>query len=260
MCELYAINSRWPVRANAGLAEFFGDSPYHPHGWGLAWYEGTHKDARFQLHKEPITAVDSNYLSYLLDEPIRANRLVAHIRNATRGIMSFENCHPFIGRDMSGRRWVIAHNGTILNDELLSGYDQWIEGQTDSEQVVLYLMDLIDEATQRVGHDLDFGGRFNVLSQVMDTLSDFNKLNLVLDDGEYTYVHTNTVQDTLFVRRGANVATFCTRPLGDGNGWEPVPHCRLLAYREGQCVQVGHNHAKAFDDKLYLRILAMEGR
>ena len=92
MCELYAIDSKWPVRANAGLAEFFEDSPFHPHGWGLAWHEGT----RFQLHKEPLTAVDSNYLAYLLDEPIRAERLVAHIRNATRGVASFENSHPCI--------------------------------------------------------------------------------------------------------------------------------------------------------------------
>ena len=202
MCELYAIDSKRPVRANAGLAEFFEDSPYHPHGWGMAWREGT----RFQLHKEPLTAVDSNYLAYLLDEPIHAEHLIAHIRNATRGVVSFENCHPFIGRDMTGRRWVIAHNGTILNNGLLTGYDQWIEGQTDSEQVVLFLMDLIDEATTRIGRALDFDERFVVLSRAMDTLSDFNKLNLIIDDGEFTYAHTNTKQHTLFVRQGANAA------------------------------------------------------
>lgn len=254
MCELYAIDSKRPVRANAGLAEFFQDSPYHPHGWGLAWSEGT----RFQLHKEPLTAMDSNYLACLLDESIRANRLIAHIRNATRGVVSFENCHPFIGRDMTGRRWVIAHNGTILNNGLLTGYDQWIEGQTDSEQVVHFFMDLIDEATQRIGRTLDFGERFVVLSHAMDALSDFNKLNLVIDDGDYTYVHTNTVQHTLFVRQGTSTAYFCTRPLADGEGWKPVPQCRLLAYQKGRLVRVGHTHGRSFDDRLYLRILAME--
>ena len=254
MCELYAIDSKRPVRANAGLAEFFEDSPYHPHGWGMAWREGT----RFQLHKEPLTAVDSNYLAYLLDEPIHAEHLIAHIRNATRGVVSFENCHPFIGRDMTGRRWVIAHNGTILNNGLLTGYDQWIEGQTDSEQVVLFLMDLIDEATTRIGRALDFDERFVVLSRAMDTLSDFNKLNLIIDDGEFTYAHTNTKQHTLFVRQGAHAAYLCTRPLADGAGWKPVPQCRLVAYRDGRIVRIGPSHGNSFDDKLYLRILAME--
>lgn len=255
MCELYAIDSRQTLRANAQLRTFFQDSPYHPHGWGLAWHEGDD----LQIHKEPLTAVDSNYLRYLLDDPIRCERLVAHIRNATRGVMSFENCHPFLGRDMSGRRWVIAHNGTILNDGLLAGYDQWIVGDTDSEQVVLFLMDLIDEATLRIGRTLDFDERFVTLARAMRTLSDFNKLNLVIDDGEYTYVHTNTVQHTLFVRQTAQAAFFCTRPLEGSEGWEPVPQCRLIAYKEGRMARIAPSHARSFDDGLYLRLLAAEG-
>jgi len=252
MCEILAINSRHVVRANRLLREFFADSPYHPHGWGLAWYERE----RFTLNKEPLTAVDSNFLNYLLDEPVRAQRLIAHIRNATRGVMSFQNCHPFVGMDMLGNRWVIAHNGTIFNDGLLTGYDQWIEGNTDSEQVVLFLLDLIDEATQRIGRKLSFEECFVVLSQAMDKLSDFNKLNLAIDDGEYTYVHTNTETPTLYVRQTLSTAFLCTRPLGTGEGWKPVPQCRLIAYKDGQMVRIGPSHGHSFNDDLYLRMLA----
>ena len=254
MCELFAINSRHLVRANRRLREFFQDSPYHPHGWGLAWYEGK----RLQYHKEPLTAVDSNYLRHLLEEPVRANRLVAHIRNATRGVTSFQNCHPFIGRDTQDQRWVIAHNGTMLNPGLLVGYDQWIEGDTDSEQVVLFLMDLINEASSRAGHALDRDERFVVLSNAMASLSDFNKLNLVIDDGECTYVHTNTVQHTLFMRQMAGTAFFCTRPLDDGTDWEPVPQCRLISFKDGRMRRIAPSHGRLFDDELYIRMLAAE--
>ena len=252
MCEIFAINSRQAVRANRMLREFFSHSPYHPHGWGLAWYD----DERFFLHKEPLTAVDSNFLRCLLDDPIRTQHLVAHIRNATRGVMSYENCHPFVGSDMLGGRWVIAHNGTIFNDGLLTGYDQWIEGNTDSEQVVLFLLDLIDEATQRIGRKLSFDERFVVLSRAMHTLSDFNKLNLAIDDGEYTYVHTNTEQPTLYERRTTNAVFLCTRPLDGYEGWRPVPQCRLIAYKDGRMVRMGPAHEHSFTDELYLRMLA----
>lgn len=252
MCELFGIDARYTMRANAQLRTFFEDSPYHPHGWGLAWHEG----ATTQLHKEPLTAVDSNYLSHLLDEPIRCERLIAHIRNATRGATTYQNCHPFLSTDVSGRRWIIAHNGTILNDGLLTGYDQWIEGTTDSEQVMRFLVDLIEEATTRIGRSLDFGERFVVLSGAMERLSDFNKLNLLIDDDEYTYVHTNTVQDTLFVRQTASAAIFCTRPLEGFDGWQPVPHCRLVAYKHGHMERIAPSHGHAFDNDVYLRMLA----
>ena len=59
-------------------------------------------------------------------------------------------------------------------------------------------MDLLNEALLRKGSDLDFSERFVVLSHALASLSVENKLNLVLNDGTYTYVHTNTVRDTLF--------------------------------------------------------------
>ena len=48
MCELYAINSRRPVRANEHLRTFYRDSVQRPHGWGLSWRDG----ASVHLHKE----------------------------------------------------------------------------------------------------------------------------------------------------------------------------------------------------------------
>ena len=247
MCELYAINSRRPVRANDHLRLFFRDSVHHPHGWGLSWREGE----RVLLHKEELRALDSNYLSLLLDEPVRSAHVVAHIRNATKGTLAYNNCHPFVRRDQMGRRWVVAHNGTILDDRLTSCYEAFAAGDTDSEQVVIYLIDELDDLIERTGAPLTFGERFVVLSHAVEELSRSNKLNLVIDDGTYTYVHTNTVEPTLYARVSGGAVHVCTRPLDDGGAWEALPQNRLIAYREGRMERMGARHEHSIDEAAY---------
>ena len=72
MCELYAINSLRPVRANEHLGAFFQDAVVNPDGWGLAWRT---TDGVF-LYKEELSALDSTCLRYLLDDPIRSRSIV----------------------------------------------------------------------------------------------------------------------------------------------------------------------------------------
>lgn len=251
MCELYAISSLHPVRANDHLRVFFRDAVANPDGWGLSWREG----GRVFLHKEELSALDSTYLSYLLDEPIRSASVVAHIRNATRGILTYNNCHPFWRKDASGRTWVIAHNGTMLDSHLIDGYGAWALGDTDSEQLVIYLMDELDDLVERKGGPLLFGERFVVLSHAVQELSERNKLNLVITDGEYTYVHTNTLEPTLYVRVAGTTAFFCTRPLDDGEGWVPVPSNRLIAYHAGRMMRMGARHEHTIDEASYVRAI-----
>ena len=252
MCELFAICARRPVRANEHLRVFYRDSVEHPHGWGLSWREGE----RVFLHKEELRAIDSAYLDYLLEEPVRSQPLVAHIRNATMGTLAYNNCHPFLRHDIMGGAWVIAHNGTILDDRLTLGYGAYAVGDTDSEQVVLYLVDALDDVADRKGAPLTFGERFVVLSHAVEELSASNKLNLVIDDGTYTYVHTNTVRPTLYVRTAGGTAFFCTRPLDDGEDWVMVPQNRLIAYREGRMQRMGARHDHSIDEASYFASLA----
>lgn len=250
MCELYAINSLRPVRANEHLGAFFQDAVVNPDGWGLAWRT---TDGVF-LYKEELSALDSTCLRYLLDDPIRSRSIVAHIRNATRGLRTYNNCHPFLRRDTTGRRWVIAHNGTMLDSHLIDGYGAWALGDTDSERVVIYLIDAIDDLAIRKGSPLTFGERFVALARAMQELSMSNKLNLIIDDGEYTYVHTNTVGPTLYVRVSGPTAFFCTRPL-DGDGWVALPRNRLIAYRAGRVERMGARHDNSIDEVAYLEAI-----
>lgn len=249
MCELYAINSLHPIRANDHLRRFYRDSVAHPHGWGLSWREGQ----KVFVHKEELRAIDSMYLSYLLDEPIRSPNVVAHIRNATVGTLTYNNCHPFVRRDLSGTKWIVAHNGTMLDSHLIDGYGAYALGDTDSEQLVIYLIDQLDDLIERKGARLTFGERFVVLAHAVEELSRSNKLNLVIDDGEHLYVHTNTQSPTLYVRVSGSTAFFCTRALPDEDGWIALPSCRLIAYRHGRMERIGTRHDFSIDEEAYLR-------
>lgn len=230
MCELFAANAKHPLRLNDELAAFFGDSPMHPHGWGIAVRNA---QGAVDLKKAPERAVDSTACKLALASDVRAAHLLAHIRYATKGGLSYDNTHPFIGQDATGREWSFVHNGSIFHSQAIDRFQAQAKGESDSEQVLLYLMDALGTAARN--GQTGFQGRFSALSEALVALAPGNKLNVVLDDGDCTYVFTNTEEDTLFVKRGAGSALFCTRPLG-ASGWQPLAKCRLLAFRDGALV------------------------
>lgn len=250
MCELFAANLQQPQALNAQLSTFFGDANMHPHGWGLAVREDS---GSLTLRKEARRATDSRLLGEILRQPVCASHVLAHIRYATAGHVSYDNTHPFEGRDAAGTKWAFVHNGSIFHQKLIEPFSFQARGQSDSERVLLYLIDVlnhVDAANTQdaargakaaggnpAGKASGFGRRFEALSLALAALSAGNKLNVILDDGTYTYVHTNTEDDTLYFRQDKNGVLFCTRPL-DEAGWQPLPKCRLLAYRDGRLAQV----------------------
>lgn len=253
MCELFAINSAEPIEANRYLREFYTHSHDNPHGWGLSWRDdedgAADPDADVVLFREPKPAYESDLVPQLLSQPIRARRLEAHIRFSTCGAQSVENCHPFLGSDISGREWTMIHNGILFNEELLAGYEQREKGETDSERTMLFLLDVLNEAALRYGQ-LDFDTTFQALSGALSQISNLNRLNLILDDGTYTYVHTNTSEDTLHYRQLSDSSiVFSTKPLGgeaEAAMWHPVPKNRLIAYRNGRLIQTSAPHGYTF--------------
>jgi predicted glutamine amidotransferase len=258
VCELFAVNAKNSVEVNDYLAEFFSHSHKHKDGWGISWREddetgasaGSDGEQGVFLHREPVPAWTSSYIPELLSHPVAARRLEAHIRLATGGTPAVENCHPFQGCDVAGNDWTLIHNGILFNEELLAGYDLRESGQTDSERAMLFLMDVLDEAAVRSGGMPDFEARFDALAGAVSQISNLNRLNLIMDDGEYTYVHTNTDVESLHFRQLADDAiVFSTEPLGgpDESGlWHPVPKNRLIAYRDGRLVKTSTPHGYVF--------------
>ncbi len=264
MCELFAVNAARPVEVASYLEEFFSHSKKHKDGWGITWRQGStsadaaaagateveEEDTNVFLHREPVPAWTSSYLPELLANELASSRMEAHIRLSTCGNTVRENCHPFYGTDVSGREWTLIHNGILFNEELLATYDLKEAGQTDSERALLFLLDVIDEAAVRSGGLLDFPVRFQALSGAVSQISNLNRLNLIIDDGEYTYVHTNTNVDSLHFRQlGEDAIVFSTQPLG-GEGeaelWRPVPKNRLIAYKNGRLVRTSTPHGYVF--------------
>ncbi len=240
MCEIFAMSSA--VRRSPGdrLKEFFSHSPDHPNGWGLAVSD----EGITNVEKEPVRADRSRYLKQRLSETVEGDTIMAHIRYATVGNVERSNCHPFVRRDISGRQWVLIHNGTIFDYPPCDKYIKTQKGETDSERILLYLMDRIAEQTKIKGAPLDKDERFELLENVVVSMSDKNKLNLIIFDGELLYCHTNQ-KDTLYSCDDGEKAFLSTHPLSEGH-WEKAPFLKLFAYKNGRTVMEGYKKSKEY--------------
>ncbi len=241
MCELFGISAKTAAAHNEILKDFFSHSSGHPHGWGLAILD--QNDA--EIVKEPMQASRSFYLHERLTVPVKGKTLLAHIRYATIGNIEYRNCHPFTGKDESGRRWTMIHNGTIFDFPPIAKYVKKQQGDTDSERIFLYILDQINKEI-RSGKKMTGKERCKLLDEMVCQMAKGNKLNLLIYDGELLYVHTN-YENSLYVLQEQEMAKFSTTPLGKED-WDHVPMTTLLAYHEGQKIFTGTNHGNAYLD------------
>lgn len=255
MCEIFGLTSRDDFTANDYLRIFYSHSERHPHGWGLACISRSST----LIEKESIKASDSNYLKERLSQPITSKILLAHIRYATIGNVEYKNCHPFTAKDNTDIRWTLIHNGTIFEHPPLSQYVKKQLGDTDSERILLYLTDRLNEAQNKKGTRLMFEERFALFDEIICKMSKGNKLNLLFSDGKYLYAHTNC-KGTLFYLSRDNYTLLSTVPLSDEE-WQPLPFTRLLAYHKGNLIKTGTDHGHEYFEseesmKLLYRIFA----
>ena len=208
MCELFGINSKRKIEINSYLKTFYSHSEKHYSGWGLACIYGE----SVSLEKEAMKAESSFYLRQRLAHPILIDNAIAHIRLATVGLMAYENCHPFVKHDNMNRCWTLAHNGTIFDFPELDYYKAVQEGTTDSERILYFIIDKINELQKTLGRKANFEERFQLLDNLLFTLSHKNKINLLIWDGEVMYVHYN-YSDTMYVKEIDGGRIFSTHPL-----------------------------------------------
>jgi glutamine amidotransferase len=200
-------------------------------------------DGKPEIFKEGVCAAKSERLPDILNTTPPQDHLLAHIRLATVGSVREENCHPYSGMDVSGRRWTLIHNGTIYSSKKLVPYMNTQVGDTDSERIFLFLLDEINKAISSEGA-LSEQQRFAIIDQLVIRLSPRNKLNLMIFDGEILYVHKN-MKDTLFYRQLASGYLFSTKPLDD-DVWKPFPMTQLYAYKAGKQLFSGTVHSNVF--------------
>ena len=241
MCEIFCFNSNTPKQVNECLECFYNHSDQHPHGWGLA----TMQSDEFVIDKEPIKATCSQHLKDILSNPVVGKNVFAHIRLATVGEIISPNCHPFTEADDNNRSWMLIHNGTIFDCPELDKYKEVGNGDTDSERILLYIIDKVNEFESTKGGLSTIKERFNLLTEIVSELSAKNKLNLMIYDGDLTYIHSN-MNESLYYLKNDEGFMVATTPLTEDEGWLPVELNKLFGLIDGNIIFESEEHDNEF--------------
>src|SRR5271156_3324048 len=143
MCELLGMECNVPtdiVFSFTGLRQRGGRTGPPADGGGRASYEG--RAPRVFLESQP--AAHSPLARFLGENPIKTLLAIGHVRRRTRGPVALPNTHPFV-RELWGRHWVFAHNGTLPRVRRRAlGHFRPI-GTSDSEHAFCHLMSELAE-------------------------------------------------------------------------------------------------------------------
>ena len=237
MCEIFCFNSNTPKEVNTCLQCFYDHCENHPDGWGLA----TMQSDEFVISKEPVKANCSQHLKDILSHPVIGKNVFAHIRLATVGEIISPNCHPFIKADDNNRSWMLIHNGTIFDYPKLDDYIEKESGDTDSERILLYIIDKVNDFESSKGAPSTIKERFSLLKEIIFDLSKNNKLNLMIFDGDLTYIHSN-MRNSLYYLKNEEGFLVATTPLSDDENWKPVELNKLFALIDGEIIFESEDH------------------
>ncbi len=187
MCQLLGMNCNTPTDVTfsfAGFAQRGGRTDHHADGWGIAFFEG--RGAR--LFVDPCAAAESPVAELVRRYPIKSRNVISHIRKATVGAVTLENCHPFV-RELWGRYWVFAHNGDLKDyAPRLHGQFRPV-GSTDSEQAFCWLMQELAKAHASVPPVQELTA---TLRELVPQVARHGTFNMLLSNGEALWAHGST--------------------------------------------------------------------
>lgn len=191
MCELLGMECNVPtdiVFSFAGLAARGGRRGPHGDGWGLALYE----QRAVRLFLEPTAAADSKLAAFVRENPIKTLLAIAHVRKRTRGAVGLSNTHPFV-RELFGRTFVFAHNGTVKNVRRLPLGRFAPVGTTDSEYAFCLVMDRIARAFRAYPKDARERSKlWRVVAKAGKELGEGGTFNFLLGDGSHLFARCAT--------------------------------------------------------------------
>ena len=197
----------------------------------------------FEITKEPLKASCSEHLKDILSHPVVGKNIFAHIRLATIGEVISPNCHPFTKVDDNNRSWILIHNGTVFDYPQLDQYKDIEEGDTDSERILLYIVDKVNAFESKKGEKSTPFERFELLKHLIDDLALNNKLNLMIFDGEVMYIHSN-MKDSLYYLINDDGILIASTPVNKDENWKPVEINKLFCLKDGKILLESeeHNH------------------
>lgn len=254
MCQLLGMNCNVPTDICFSFEGFHrrgGSTDHHADGWGIAFFEGP----GCRVFLDSKSAVESPVAEMVRNYPIRSMNVIAHIRKATQGAVALENTHPFV-RELWGRYWIFAHNGTLENFAPRTGGHYQPVGTTDSERAFCRLLEELRE------HFPDGQPAFDhllpVIRDVTSRIARHGSFNYLLSNGEDLFVHCAdklsyvlrrapfapahlidqdvTVDFNELATPNDKVAVIATLPLTDNESWTIMHPGELLVFRHGEPV------------------------
>jgi glutamine amidotransferase len=209
MCELLGMECNVPtdiVFSFSGLALRGGAKGPHGDGWGLALYEG---DA-VRTFLEPNAAAHSQLASYVRANPIKTLLAIAHVRKKTRGAVALANTHPFV-RELWGRTFTFAHNGTVKNARKLPLGRFRPIGNTDSEYAFCALLAAIERKLGR--YPSTPRALWNAIAHSAEKIGRAGTFNFLLGDGKHLYARCATKLCYIIRQAPFNKATLADEDL-----------------------------------------------
>ena len=193
MCQLLGMNSHLPASLTlsfTGFSQRGGCTDHHSDGWGIAFFESDGitpgKATRQFVDKE--SAATSPIAKMLRTYPIKSHNVVAHVRKATVGAVTLENCHPFT-RELWGRYWVFAHNGDLKDyNPALHGSFKPV-GSTDSELAFCWLMQELNKSHADVP---SIDELTHTIAELVPRIAAHGTFNFLLSNGQALWAHAST--------------------------------------------------------------------
>ena len=250
MCQLLGMNCNVPTDVMfsfAGFAERGGRTDHHGDGWGIAFFE----DKGLRHFVDHQSAAESPVAELIRRYPIKSRNVISHIRKATQGEVTLENCHPFV-RELWGRYWVFAHNGDLKDyAPRLHGSFHPV-GHTDSERAFCWLMQELAKSHATVPPVAELT---LTLRELVPQIAKHGTFNFLLSNGEALWAHASTrlcyvvrqhpfgsatLQDedlsidfAQHAAPGDRVAVVVTTPLTSNEAWTPLAPGELKVFVDG---------------------------
>ena len=181
MCELLGMSFNRAVNPKISFKGFQKRGKNNPDGWGIAYYP----DKSVQIFKEHIQINTSKFADFLKNYSFMNSKIfIAHVRRTSVGKNSHKNTHPFC-RELDGKEYLFAHNGTICNfNKLNLGRFNPI-GKTDSEYIFCHLLDFIQEKGIKNWNM----GDIQCLEEEIREINKKGTLNCFFTDGKYLFCY-----------------------------------------------------------------------
>lgn len=187
------MNSHLPASLTlsfAGFSQRGGCTDHHSDGWGIAFFESDGelpgRAARYFVDKE--SASTSPIAQMLPTYPIKSHNVVAHVRKATVGAVTLENCHPFV-RELWGRYWFFAHNGDLKDfHPPLHGSFKPVGG-TDSELAFCWLLQELNKSHAGAPSVEELS---KTIAELVPRIAKHGTFNFLLSNGQALWAHAST--------------------------------------------------------------------